>query len=1433
MSRYDRKKTVNQNQTGESKFEKTKAMSIMLGVEKIVLGDRSSFIRVKKQLENYLAATYGQQGTFTEDNKYTDVVMAKDAPEAANKPTVSAEAKAARYEKRYEAFQKRADIWRDDKFKIFGEISTILNSDGENVVRSHADYEQSKKDRDPLALWKIIVLTHSMGSNTGSSLQDKQLAKREYNSLSQRDNQSLIDFRDNFQLCLDNLKLASVENAPKDQDQAMDFLDKVNKRLYGELVNTLFNNCGRGHEEYPTTLAKAYNICSNYKTVVEPATYPSKATAFQLVQRKQKAPANKLVQKDNGSKEHIQELKKTRECFKCGKLGHWKNECTAVVQKKSNGHASMVINEADAYDEGTAFNTTLKASVKDRDVFVWDTGATSTIVNNLELLSEVRKLETPLVLAGVNGKVICEYAGKLGEFGDALFNGECPCNLISANVVENLHCVKYFQLNKYEIFLSETNLSIAFNYSENGLYTCDLKSHFLRKKEDTKRKILPAIEEKKREYTSKEVVKAAKVAEMLGKLGHAAPVDLVRLLNNGGLINCPITSQDVANHIDIYGTSPEFSKGRMTVKGPVALAPTEQVVHARTEQTFHTDIMFVDDAGYLLTVMKPTNLVLCSDITTSKNANSVKTAIATQIALVKQKGFVVRKMYCDADASFVALKEKWSEIEILPCGAGSHEPVSERTIRVVKDRIRSIIAGLKFTVPKPLMKWLIFYAVNRINCVVRTGVGKLSAREAFLGIKMDFNIDFNLRFGDYVQVYKSNKRSSSVREGRSVGCIALMPTENGRGTWRFFVLSTGMTITSDNWNEMMMPVEVITHMNALNRNTSSNAFDEEGDETIVSKPESHVLPIGPLGNKSIEKDDQMLPIAEKDAIPSDKAPDLEGENAELEGETLPEVDTNEVVDDGGVNEAVLHISMKKGINMYENLAEDAMKSEIQQMVVKKVFSIPKNVPDEKKNKVIRSSLFFKEKLDSNGNFIKIKARLVAGGNEQSRIGMEDTGSPTVSTEVLFIVTSIAAKLGMKFGVADVEGAYLEADMIGDPVLMQLNPTVSRCLIDIDNSYAKSMDASGKVVVKLDKALYGCVQSAKLWYNKFASIFFELGYKVNGKDQCVFTKSVNGKTAIVCIHVDDLLVFHEEEEVIVDLIDEVKTKVTAVKSETGDQMTYLGMQFTREDNGDYGVSMEKYTSDVVDAWKPRKKYDSPSDANLFKDNDLLVELDDEEKCNFHSGVAKLLYLSKRTRPDILTTVSHLASRVTKPNVQDLAKLNRLFGYLASTIDYGILFSSDGNNELIVYCDAAYLCHEDTKSRTGVVAILNGGVVAAKSSKQKMVTKSSTEAELVAICDGVSWALYCKEFVEELGFDFNGITVHEDNKSVLDLIHRGNATNKGSKHIKMRYFFVKQHVDAKEIEVKWCPTEVMLADVLTKPMVGDMYKNLRDCIVHNFG
>jgi len=351
--------------------------------------------------------------------------------------------------------------------------------------------------------------------------------------------------------------------------------------------------------------------------------------------------------------------------------------------------------------------------------------------------------------------------------------------------------------------------------------------------------------------------------------------------------------------------------------------------------------------------------------------------------------------------------------------------------------------------------------------------------------------------------------------------------------------------------------------------------------------------------------------------------------------------------------------------------------------------------------------------------------------------------------------------------------------------------------------------------------------------KFAGIFFELGYKVNGKDQCVFTKSVNGKTAIVCIHVDDLLIFHEEEEVIVGLIDEIKTKVTAVKSETGDQMTYLGMQFKREDNGDYGVSMEKYTTDVVDAWKPRKKYDSPSDANLFKDNDLLVELDDEGKCNFHSGVAKLLYLSKRTRPDILTTVSHLASRVTKPNVQDLAKLNRLFGYLASTINYGILFTSSGNNELIVYCDAAYLCHEDTKSRTGVVAIINGGVVAAKSSKQKMVTKSSTEAELVAICDGVSWALYCKEFVEELGFDFIGITVHEDNKSVLDLIHRGNATNKGSKHIKMRYFFVKQHVDAKEIEVKWCPTKVMLADVLTKPMVGDMYKNLRDCIVHNFG
>ncbi len=295
------------------------------------------------------------------------------------------------------------------------------------------------------------------------------------------------------------------------------------------------------------------------------------------------------------------------------------------------------------------------------------------------------------------------------------------------------------------------------------------------------------------------------------------------------------------------------------------------------------------------------------------------------------------------------------------------------------------------------------------------------------------------------------------------------------------------------------------------------------------------------------------------------------------------------------------------------------------------------------------------------------------------------------------------------------------------------------------------------------------------------------------------------------------------------MDQINGKVNNLKREISDELLYLGMNIKKDESFNYTISMKTYTDGLVDGWQSSKRYNSPTSLDFFKEDDNEDLVDEENRADFHSSVAKLLYLSKRTRPDILLCVSHLASRVGNATKNDLQKLSRVFGYLSTTSNLGIKFNSNGSGIVKVHCDAAYLVHNDCKSRTGVVATLNGGVIAAKSSKQKIIVKSSTEAELVSLCDGVSWVLYVIEFIKELGYNTIAPIVHEDNLAVINMVRNNNNNNKGMKHVKMKYYFVNQHVKNEEINLIWCKTEEMVADLFTKPLTGQLYEKFKNIIV----
>jgi hypothetical protein len=209
---------------------------------------------------------------------------------------------------------------------------------------------------------------------------------------------------------------------------------------------------------------------------------------------------------------------------------------------------------------------------------------------------------------------------------------------------------------------------------------------------------------------------------------------------------------------------------------------------------------------------------------------------------------------------------------------------------------------------------------------------------------------------------------------------------------------------------------------------------------------------------------------------------------------------------------------------------------------------------------------------------------------------------------------------------------------------------------------------------------------------------------------------------------------------------------------------------------------------------------------------------------------LLYIAKRTRPDILKEITHLSSRNLNPNKGDWDKLNRVLQYLNYTKDKVLRLKVD-ELEVVVYVDASYLVHENMKGHTGGIIMLGekGGTNLALSRKQRVLARSSTEAELIAIEEILKYATFERDIVEELTGEKIKIKIYEDNLSCITMCKNGNSNNINTKHIKKKYFIIKEYLDNGLIYFEHLETEEMIADLLTKPIIGQKFIKFRDAIL----
>jgi hypothetical protein len=142
----------------------------------------------------------------------------------------------------------------------------------------------------------------------------------------------------------------------------------------------------------------------------------------------------------------------------------------------------------------------------------------------------------------------------------------------------------------------------------------------------------------------------------------------------------------------------------------------------------------------------------------------------------------------------------------------------------------------------------------------------------------------------------------------------------------------------------------------------------------------------------------------------------------------------------------------------------------------------------------------------------------------------------------------------------------------------------------------------------------------------------------------------------------------------------------------------------------------------------------------------------------------------------------------------------------------------------YIDASFGGHADCKSRSGIMLMMSGSCVGAWSMKQKLNTKSSTEAEIVGLSDGLSHVIWARELLSAQGYVLPPTKIHQDNQGVLSIMGGGRSPRHRTKHLDIRHFFVRDRVASGDVVLSYCPTREMVADMLTKAVNGELFQYL---------
>ncbi|KAI3757856.1 hypothetical protein L6452_05399 [Arctium lappa] len=689
--------------------------------------------------------------------------------------------------------------------------------------------------------------------------------------------------------------------------------------------------------------------------------------------------------------------------------------------------------------------------------------------------------------------------------------------------------------------------------------------------------------------------------------------------------------------------------------------------------------------------------------------------------------------------------------------------VAERRNRTLIEAARSLLADSKL----PITFWA--EAVNT-------------------ACKFDSKADdgFLVGYSSQSKAYRVfNSSSRIIEESDNVKCNENTPNPTGTGPqWLFDIdsLTNSFGFSSDDY-------------------AGSGCGGSGSTQVQESISKSVIFPIPTVNSfEDCEKEPSTGPSQSRDEeIQEDKKSEVAAENTSVElNDSNLEVELNEEPSHNTrvqKNHPPQLLEPKKAHDaMKESSWIEATQEELLQFKLQDVWDL---VDLPKGHRAIGTKWIFRNKRDERGIVIRNKARLVAQGYTQEEgIDYEEVFAPVARIEAIRLFLAYASYMNFKVYQMDVKSAFLYGS-IEEEVYVCQPPGFE------NPSYPDR-------VYKLKKALYGLHQAPRAWYDTLSSYLLENGFERGVIDKTLFTKRKKKDILLVQIYVDDIIFGSTRDNMCKEFEDLMHQRFKMISM--GELTFFLGLQVQQKSDGIF-ICQSKYVQDILTkfGFSDSKPASTPMETHKQITADL--EGEDMDVHHYRSMIGSLMYLTA-SRPDIMFPVCVCARFQVRPKQSHFQAVKRIFRYLKWQPRLGLWYPHDSPFDLIAYSDSDLGgANLDKKSTSGGCQFLGARLVSWQCKKQTTVSTSTTEAEYIAAASCCAQVLWIQNQMLDYGVTFLHTPIFIDNSSAISIVNNPVKHSK-TKHIEIRYHFIRDCNEKKLVQVVKVHTDNQFADLFTK-------------------